>query len=639
MTTVTCARSEVLGPPVPFEPVRIGPIWDRHPDGRFVLPENSLGWGLIAFAAAYLRGPRGGGWTFTVEQARLLLWFYAVDREGNWIYSESVIQMVKGWGKDPFGAVLCALELIGPVRFSHWEDREGNRLEEWAPGAIAIGKALEYEPWIQVLGVAREQTKNTMNFLSGLFSKRAVSEFGIEVNKLVIYATKIPGAKIEAITSAWRTIEGNRPSFVIRGEPHHWITANDGHDLNAVIRRNVNKMSGEKGSRTVALTNAYNPGDDSVLQREREAYEVAVANGTSTTLWYSLEAPEDVGLFPEYTRLDAAGNRVIDYDEHDQMIPPDVDTIIVHLSQILGELRGDAVWLTAKSTVREIMRPEADLAEMRRFYLNSIVSGDEVYVTDADLLATIHPDLKAARSSNEAGDVLRLGWSIVGPHEPIVLFFDGSKSDDATALVGCRVSDGYTFLVGLWQKPRGERGRTWLAPKDQVKARVIEADETFKIVAFWADPSHTKDDAEGTRYWDVIIDEFHERFKERIQKNLWAVQTGERVSAIMWDMASPAHSTIFSEAVVRFSDDVDAGTFSWDGHPGLRDHLRNARRSWGRYGMVVRKPSRGGSRKIDAAVCAIGARMLARLVKIKGLEDTGPKAGNVWYRGRRGRHG
>lgn len=632
------ARCENLGPPEEFTPTIFGPVWETDEEGSWLLPENSLGWGLIAFAAKWLRGADGErGWRFTLEQARWLLWFYAIDRRGRWVYSEGVIQMVKGWGKDPLGAVVCALELIGPVRFSHWVDRNGRRLTAWQEGAQAVGKRQAREPWIQITGVAREQTKNTMSFLQGLFTDEAKAEWNIEVNKEIIYAHGGQG-RIEVITSAPRTMEGNRPSFAIRGEPHHWVSSNGGHDFNKVLRRNITKMRSTKGSRTLALTNAYNPAEESVLQKEREAYEVAVARGTSRTFWYSVEAPEDVLLFPDYTRLDENGDRIVEYDEHDQMIPPSVDTIIAHLSRILRVLGGDATWLSPEETVEEIMRPDSDLSEMRRFYLNSVVSGTDTYLVDADLAATIHPDLKALREANEAGDVLRLGWSIVGRDDPIVMFFDGSKSGDSTALVGCRVSDGYIFLIGLWQQPPGDRGRAWLAPREEIDGRVKEAEETFNIVAFWADPSHAKDDQDGTRYWDVLIDRWHGRMSDKIQPNLWAVQTGERMSAIMWDMATPAHQDLFSQAVVRFGDDMDAQLVLWDGHPGLRSHLRNARKFWSSHGLVIRKPARGSTRKIDAAVCAIGASMLARLVKIKGLETPGKAPGSVWYT-KRGRHG
>jgi phage terminase large subunit-like protein len=112
------------------------------------------------------------------------------------------------------------------------------------------------------------------------------------------------------------------------------------------------------------------------------------------------------------------------------------------------------------------------------------------------------------------------------------------------------------------------------------------------------------------------------------------------VHSILWDMATPAHSAIFSETVVRLQDEFDSRNVVWDGHPGLRQHLRNARTFMGKYGMIIRKPGRGSKKKIDAAVCFVGARMLARVVQNKPeLEPTGRQAGSVWippsYRNRR----
>ena len=166
-----------------------------------------------------------------------------------------------------------------------------------------------------------------------------------------------------------------------------------------------------------------------------------------------------------------------------------------------------------------------------------------------------------------------------------------------------------------------------------------EAFDTFKVVAFWADPSHAKDDTDGVRYWDRLIDSWHLKWGDQLL--VWAQQSGDRISSVMWDMAAPAHGAVFSEAVVRIQDEFDSRAVVWDGHPGLRSHLRNARTFMGKYGMIIRKPGRGSSKKIDAAVCFIGARMLARIVQNRPeKEETGPQAGPAWVppsyrRGRR----
>ncbi len=35
----------------------------------------------------------------------------------------------------------------------------------------------------------------------------------------------------------------------------------------------------------------------------------------------------------------------------------------------------------------------------------------------------------------------------------VTLGFDGSRFRDSTALIGCRLSDGYLFEVGVWERP------------------------------------------------------------------------------------------------------------------------------------------------------------------------------------------
>ena len=106
-----------------FAPVHYGPTWERGEDGRFVLPEHTLGWEIARWCSDYLE-PLGADqdvFEFTLEQLRIVLWWYAVDDEGKFIYRRrGVLQRIKGWGKDPLLAVLCLVEAFGPSRFAGW---------------------------------------------------------------------------------------------------------------------------------------------------------------------------------------------------------------------------------------------------------------------------------------------------------------------------------------------------------------------------------------------------------------------------------------------------------------------------------------------------------------------------------------
>lgn len=67
------------------------------------LPELSLGWGVLDWCSTYLAQPdganKGDTWTFTDEQARFLIHFYAVDEHGKFLYRRAILERVKGWGK------------------------------------------------------------------------------------------------------------------------------------------------------------------------------------------------------------------------------------------------------------------------------------------------------------------------------------------------------------------------------------------------------------------------------------------------------------------------------------------------------------------------------------------------------------
>src|SRR5690606_41794438 len=102
-----------------------------------------------------------------------------------------------------------------------------------------------------------------------------------DVGREVVHA---PGVTrlVQAVTSSPTPLEGARATFVVRNETQHWLAANDGHEMAAVIERNATK-SADGASRDIAITNAYDPAEGSVAQQDREAWEFAAAGGSLTT--------------------------------------------------------------------------------------------------------------------------------------------------------------------------------------------------------------------------------------------------------------------------------------------------------------------------------------------------------------------
>ncbi|MEU5259012.1 hypothetical protein [Amycolatopsis sp. NPDC021455] len=428
--------------------------------------------------------------------------------------------------------------------------------------------------------MSKDQTRNTFTLFPQIFTKRALKHYSIDLGKEIIYADH-GRARIEAVTSSPRALEGGRPTFVVKNETHHWLANNEGHEMASVIDRNATK-SADGSARIVGITNAYEPAEDSTAQQTREAWEEASALGIDAGIMYdSLEAPPEAPLNAEAAPA------------------------------VIEAVRGDAYWLDTGRIVAAIMDRRNPPSRSRRFWYNQVVASEDSWIDPRDF------DLCLA-----GNDVPPLG-----PKDEVVLFADMSKSDDATGVVACRLSDGLVSVLGMWQRPPGLRGAGWITPRHAVDAVVESAFSTYRVVAFWGDPSHVLDDETQERYWDGLFDDWHRRFAHKLQ--LWAEGGAHRGHSIMWDMTSPARTAQFTAAAERCALEIGEHTLLHDGDGRLRAHARNAKRYPNKYGVSLWKGHRESKRKIDLAVCMVGARMLRRLV-LNNPDKKRLRSGKVW---------
>ena len=633
-------------------PFSMGPTWDRRPDwpddlrdpDGYILPEFTLGYQAIdwvhknCLADEVDENDQPLPFRLTAEQARFILWMYAVDEDGRFLYREIVLQRLKGHGKDPLAVIIAAIEFVGPCRFKGWAARD--MPEYGILRGDPVGKP-HPRSWIQVAAVSLSQTQNTMQLFRGLFTAECIAEHGIDIGKEVIYA--YGGKKqIQAVTSSPRALEGNRPTLVIVNEPHQWIKTNDGIAMYDAIERNATKAKGG-AARTLAITNAYEPSEESVGRALREAYDTQTAAGwKQDTMYDTLEAPKDARLRPpfpdEHKDAERRGIEPIDADVKERLTKK-------YIGRILEAVRGGAWWLDIPNLTSSILNPKNKASRSRRFWYNQITASEDAWVHPDAVALAIDPDVRALRRGlSEPSLILEAGWQPVSKNDPIVAFFDGSKSDDSTAIVGCRLSDGYCFLIGVWAKPKLEKGKTWLAPRTAVDRRVKQMFERFTVVAFWGDPSHAKDN-EGqeneSSYWMPFLDKWMREYKHLLDPKHWPVKTGLRSHAINWDMSSSDRTKVFISAAEQTVEDFEnlndieefEPTFAFDGHPVLVQHLKNAinhydPRGWG---TSLAKEQKDSPRKIDAAVCLVGARMLRRIVLNGHEEEEVDKPGEIWY--------
>lgn len=510
------------------EPVLIAPTgWWTRP-ARTIYPDVAL------WCAEYLRlpdGPDAGKpWSFTNQQAQILAYWFAFDETDRWLYRRGTVRMCKGWGKDPLAAVLSAVELAGPCRV-----KDGIGVEHPAP-------------WVQIAAVSRDQTRTTMRLFPGLFTPAAKERYALDINKEIIYG--LGGtAIIEAVTSSPSSLEGGRASLVIRNEVQEWKSSNEGHEMSEVIDGNLTK-SRDGAARALSIGNAHVPGDDSVGEREWDAWQ-AISAGTTRlrdVFYIALEAPADTKLDDEASLRDG-----------------------------LEAARGDSVWLDTDRHIAEIWDPRTTPSEGRRKYLNQIIAAEDAWLAPHEWRSCEDKDATLADA------------------EQITLGFDGSKSDDHTALVATRVSDGCEFLLGHWD-PEASGGEI---RREEIDAAVAGAFATFDVVGFYSD----------LHPWESYVDAWAKEFG-RVDRFRGLCVGATVKHSIAWDMRSRERD--FVRAAERFHEEVVDQRLRYGLGPVpavLTAHTLNARRRVNRHGVSFGKEHRESKRKVDALAACVLSRL------------------------------
>jgi hypothetical protein len=532
---------------------------------------KTLGWGVLDWVEgdedrgvpAMLGQPDGDnageGYRLTREQVNFVLWYYALDETGKFLHRRAILRRSKGWGKSPFLAALCLAELCGPVRFGGWD-------EDGEPIGVAVAT-----PWINLAGVSLDQTVNTMTTILAMIeqSPAGIAEiYGLDVGLSRIY--KPGGGRLVPVTASSATQEGARPTFAILDETHHWTESNGGEGLAKVIRRNLAKV----GGRSITTTNAHAPGLDSVAEKDFLAY-LAIREGRSRAsglLYDSREAPPEIDL-------------------------ADPDLLLLGLALAYGDSaktpENPDGWVDLERIREEVYDPTTPPEDARRFYLNQIVAAADSWASPAEWGANLDHDLAPLKP----GDTVTLG-------------FDGSLTDDSTALVACRVSDGAPFLLHLQEKPDGPLGVGWEVDKERVREAVGHAFATLDVVAYFADVA----------YWETDVDSWREEYGERL---LLKATTRH---AVAWDMRGHQSETVRgAEALLRaiLDGETPHGPHStYDGQDGLAlltRHVLNARRRPNRWGVAFGKASRESPHKVDALAAFLLARMARQRILAEGV--------------------
>jgi hypothetical protein len=236
-------------------------------------------------------------------------------------------------------------------------------------------------------------------------------------------------------------------------------------------------------------------------------------------------------------------------------------------------------WVNLERILEDFWDPSVERQDARRFFLNQITHAIDSWLSGPEWRAC------QAKYVDEDGHPAPVP---IAATDAITLGFDGSRKrthsvTDATALIGCRVSDGHLFEVAVWQPDKGEEVNTAL-----VDATVRETFRRYNVVGMYADPAK----------WESYVAAWEADLGGKLKLK------ATRDHPITWWMTG-GRSTLIVRATAAFEQAVLARELSHDGTPTLTAHVLNARRRTTAQGTQIAKAHPESPNKIDAAVAGI----------------------------------
>lgn len=175
------------------------------------------------------------------------------------------------------------------------------------------------------------------------------------------------------------------------------------------------------------------------------------------------------------------------------------------------------------------------------------------------------------------------------PAEPFVAFLDGSWANDSTGIVACTIDRPHLSVLGHWE-PGHELGHVDMAAIER-RVREVMAMPGCRVLSF--DPARFQD------------------FFARLES--------EGLRVVDWPTNSLARMV---PACQDFYTSVMEGSVTHDGDPRLAAHIGHAVLKEDHRGPRIVKEAKSSKRKIDLAVCAVGALSEARRVATSSSEVT-----------------
>lgn len=434
-------------------------------------------------------------------------------------------------GKDPLDAAHICLEGTGPALFAGWAT--GGEQYRCLDHGCRCGWTYDYDPgepmgmpWptalVQITAVSEEATQNTYDALRPMIEQGPLTDVMPKTGEEFI---RLPnGGRIDTVTASANSRLGQRVTFVTQGEVGLWTKTNGMEKIADTQYRGLAGM----GGRASLSTNAWDPAERSVGQLQYESpsqdiYRQFVRGPSTLSIRNKEERRKLLRLvYPSDTWRENGGH--------------------VDLEAIEAE--------TADLAAR-------DPAQAGRFFGNQLLAGSG-RAFDSEVWDKLATGTKPAKGSL------------------VVAGFDGSRSDDHTALIACDVTTGVMWPVGVWAPPLYQ---------DEIAAAISDLFHDYKVLRLNADPP----------YWGEEIADWQGRYGAEVVKE-WPTY----------------RNRVMGFAVRDFATAIANGDLTHTGDPTFAKHIVNAHRKElnerddkGVRLWTLQKERDGGPDKIDAAVAAV----------------------------------
>lgn len=529
----------------------------------------SLGWVAVWWIENFcVHGPgdvQGQPVKLDDEWTAFIVDCYALDGDKRRLYDSAFLSRAKGRAKSELAGFIVLFEAMGPARCSHLSDGTDVYERNGLIYAYSKGEPVGLHvtaPIIRCLATEEGQAGNTYDNVHYNLTEGPLSE-GLPRDAAGLTRIFLPGGgEIIPSTASNSSKDGGRETMVVFDETHLY-TRPELKRMYQTVRRNLAKRKiAEPWS--LETSTMYLPGEKSVAE---ETHDLAKAIREGKTKRQRL-------LF-DHREADA------DIDMSDEA------EVITGLKEAYGPF---ADVMDIDRIVSEIYDPRNDPMDSRRYYFNQPTSSKDAFLSA--------PEWNACSKPQD-----------VGRGEEITLGFDGSRKrskgvTDATALIGCRVSDGYLFEIKVWEQPDGPSGEDWSVPVADVDYEVRKAFEMYRVVGMFADPAK----------WESYIAQWESDFGKNLKVK------SSQAHPIEWWMTGN-RSYLVVRAIEQFANAVLDKELSHSGGLVLTRHILNARRRVGRSGVSIAKENPDSRNKIDAAVAAVLAYQ-ARLQALSKGEAT-----------------